>query len=97
MNTNVHLYYYYYYYYYYYFLWHGSSARAMVSSFTRFRDHTQRRAPVGKTPLDEQSARRRDLYLTTHITNIHAHDRSGRAAVDLRLRPHGHWDRRHLL
>ena len=26
----------------------------------------QRRAPVGKTPLDERSARRRDFYLTTH-------------------------------
>ena len=34
-----------------------------------FRDHTQRRTTVGRTPLDEWSARRRDLYLTTH--NIH--------------------------
>jgi len=38
----------------------------MASSFTRFLDHTQRRTTVGKTPLDEWSARRRDLYLTTH-------------------------------
>ena len=30
--------------------------------------HT-RRTTVGKTPLDERSARRRDLYLTTHDTH----------------------------
>ena len=34
-----------------------------------FLDHTQRRSTVGRTPLDEWSARRKDLYLTTH--NIH--------------------------
>ena len=34
-----------------------------------FLDHTQRRTTVGKTPLDEWSARRRDLYLTTHDTH----------------------------
>jgi len=39
---------------------------AMASSFTRLLDHTQRRITVGRTPLDEGSARRRDLYLTTH-------------------------------
>jgi hypothetical protein len=42
---------------------------AMASSFTRFLDHTQRRTTVGRTPLDEWSARRRDLYLTTHNTH----------------------------
>ena len=31
--------------------------------------HTQRRSTVGRTPLDEWSARRRDLYLTTHDTH----------------------------
>ena len=40
--------------------------RAMASSFLRFLDHTQRRITVGRTPLDGWSARRRDLYLTTH-------------------------------
>ena len=35
-------------------------------SFTRFLDHTQRRSTLGRTPLDEWSARRKDLYLTTH-------------------------------
>ena len=33
-----------------------------------FLDHTQRRTTAGRTPLDERSARRRDLYLTTHDT-----------------------------
>jgi hypothetical protein len=66
-------------------------------------DHTQTHTPVGRTPLDEGSVRRRDLYLTTQNTvqetNIHApggirtHDPSKRSAADLRLRPRGHWDR----
>ena len=34
--------------------------------FLMFLDHTQRSSTVGRTPLDEKSARRRDLYLTTH-------------------------------
>ena len=34
-----------------------------------FLDHTQRRSTVDRTPLDEWSARRRDLYLTTHDTH----------------------------
>ena len=42
---------------------------AMASSFLRFLDHTQRRTTVGRTPLDEWTARRRDLYLTTHNTH----------------------------
>jgi len=42
---------------------------ARVSSFTKFLDHTQRRTTVGRTPLDEWSARRRDLYLTTLTTD----------------------------
>jgi len=33
------------------------------------RSHTQRRTTVGKTPLDEWWARRRDLYLATHNTH----------------------------
>jgi len=39
---------------------------AMASSFTRFLDHTRLRSTVGRTPLDEWSALRRDLCLTTH-------------------------------
>ena len=34
-----------------------------------FLDHTQLHTTVGRTPLDEGSARRRDLYLTTHDTH----------------------------
>jgi len=45
------------------------SAGAIASSRTRFLDHPQRRATVGRTPLDEWSVRRRDLYLTTHNTH----------------------------
>ena len=41
----------------------------MASSFLRFLDHTKRRTTVGRTPLDEWSACRRDIYLTIH--NIH--------------------------
>ena len=35
-----------------------------------FLDHTQRLTTVGRTPLDEWSARRRDLYLTIHDTHL---------------------------
>jgi hypothetical protein len=72
----------------------------MASSFTRFLDHTQRRATFGRTSQDEWPARRRDLYLTTHKRQIsmphggiRTHDRSRRATVNLRLRRRGHWDR----
>ena len=40
----------------------------MEHSFLMFLDHTQRRTTFGRTLLDEWSARRRDLYLTTHDT-----------------------------
>jgi hypothetical protein len=68
-------------------------------------DHTQTHTAVGKTPLDEGSARHRDLYLTTQTLTWDKHpcpwwdsnpDRSKLSAADLRLRPHGHWDRRWL-
>ena len=51
------------------FLWRCGPTRAMASSFLRFLDHTQRRITVGRTPLDERSARHRNLYLTTHNTH----------------------------
>ena len=41
----------------------------MEHPFLMFLDHTQRCSTVGRTPLDEWSARRRDLYLTTHDTH----------------------------
>ena len=43
--------------------------RALVSSFSRFLDQTQRRATVGRTPLDEWSIRCRYIYLTTNNTH----------------------------
>jgi len=50
-------------------LWRCDPTRVMASWFLRFLDHTQRRTTVGSTPLDEWSARRRDLYLTTYNTH----------------------------
>ena len=50
-------------------LWRCDPTRVMASSFLMFLDHTQWRTTVGRTPLDEWSARRRDLYLTTHNTH----------------------------
>ena len=41
----------------------------MERTFLMFLDHTQRRTKVGRALLDEWSARRRDLYLTTHDTH----------------------------
>ena len=41
----------------------------MEHPFLMFLDHTQRRSTVGRIPLDEWSARRRDPYLTTHDTH----------------------------
>jgi hypothetical protein len=64
--------------------------------------HTLTHTTVSRTPLDEGSARRRDLYLTTqtlHKTNIRApggirtHDPSKRSVADLRLRLRAHQDR----
>jgi len=41
----------------------------MTSSFLRFLYHTQRRITVDRSPLDDWSARRRDLYPTTQNTH----------------------------
>jgi hypothetical protein len=75
----------------------------MASSSMMFFYHTQRRGTVSRTFLDELSARRMDLYLTTHTTDKHPgpggiriYDRSRRAPVDPRLKPRGHWDRQTL-
>jgi hypothetical protein len=46
--------------------WHPVARAFLLSTFL---DHTQPRTTVGRIPLDEQSARRRDLYVTTY--NIH--------------------------
>jgi hypothetical protein len=86
----------------YYYLLICSPARAVVSSSTRFLDHIQRRATVGRTSVGRviSSSQKPLPDYTQHRqqTNIHApggiriHDRNRRAAVDLRLRQRGHWD-----
>jgi hypothetical protein len=48
-----------------FFLWLNSP----LGHFTTLHDHTLRHTTLGRTPLDEWSARRRDLYLTTHNTH----------------------------
>ena len=77
---------------------------ARASSFKRFLGHTQQRTIVGRNPLDEWSARRRDLYLTIH--NTHNRQTSMPPAgfeptISAGERPHliprGHWDRPCLL
>jgi len=50
-------------------LWRCGPTRAMATSFMKFLDNTKRRTTVVRTPPDEWSARRRDLYLTTHSTH----------------------------
>jgi len=47
--------------------WRDSPQWARASS--GFLDHTQRRTSLSRTPLDEWSARHRDLDLTTHNTH----------------------------
>jgi hypothetical protein len=51
------------------FLVHGTKARSGSSSLFRGFTITLRHITFGGTPVDEGSARRRELYLTTH--NIH--------------------------
>jgi len=82
--------------------WPNSSHWPMTSSLLRFLYHTQRHATVGRTSMDECSARRRDPYLTTQHSQqtdrrtpcgIRTRNASERAAADPRLRPRGHRDR----
>jgi len=67
-HTHTHTHTYIYIFIYLFFLWPYSQTRAMASSFLKFVDHTQPRNTFCRTPLDEWSARRRDLYLATHST-----------------------------
>jgi hypothetical protein len=46
-----------------------SPVTGLSSSFSSFLEQTQRRAAVGRTPLDEWSIRRTALYLTTYNTH----------------------------
>jgi len=54
----------------YFFLSGAATQRGSWPPHSRgFLDHTQRRTTVGRNPLDEWSARSRDLYLTAHTTH----------------------------
>ena len=53
----------------------------MEHPFLMFLDNTQRRSTVGRTPLDEWSARRRDLYPTKHDT--HNRQACGRSPAEI--------------
>ena len=50
-------------------LWRNGPTRTKPALFLRSLDYTQWHRTVGRTPLDEGSARRRDFYLTTHYTH----------------------------
>jgi hypothetical protein len=86
-------------------VWRNSPTRARAASFLRFLDHTQWQTTVGRIPLEEWPALRRDLYDNTRHskeTDIHAtggirnRSRGKRATADPRVRPLSHWDRPHL-
>jgi hypothetical protein len=80
-------------------LWRNRPTQPKAASFMRFLYHTKWHITVGRTPPDERSARRRDLYLTTHNTHKRqtsmpphgnqTHNPSKRAATDPHLRPLG--------
>jgi hypothetical protein len=80
-----------------YFLWLCAQRGLWPPRYTRFLDHTQRRATVSRTDSSGRliSSSQRPLPDNTQQTNIHApggirnHNRSRRAAVDLHLKPHG--------
>ena len=79
--------------------WRNSSSWPRPPLYRRFMI-TLRHITHGRTPLDEWSARHRDLYLTTHNTQpggLRNHNSSKPAAADPRLRPQGHWDRLYFI
>jgi len=87
-------------------LYFHSPVACLASSFSRFLDHTQRNARGGRTPLDEWSIHRRDLYLTTNKTHnrqtsspggIRTRNLRRPAAEYLHLRPRGHCDRQYRM
>jgi hypothetical protein len=49
-----------------FFYRYNSLTRAKVASFFSLPDHTHWHTTVDRTPLDEGSAHRRDVYVTTH-------------------------------
>jgi hypothetical protein len=89
-----------------YFFIHESTARVSLGLLVVEISRSHWYTALGRTPLDERSARRTDLYLKRHKTvktqtsippaGFRTHNPSKRADADLRLRPRGHWDRQSL-
>ena len=78
-----------------FFVWRCGPTRATAFSLSTI---TLRYTTLGKTPLDERSVRRRDLYLTTHNTHKGQHpcpqrDSNPQSEQTSGRRPRGHWDR----
>jgi len=81
--------------------WHISPQWAKASSLSRL--HDRRHTTISRTPLDEWSARRREIYPTTHNTHkrqtsmtpagFKTRNPSKQATAYPGLRPPGHWDR----
>jgi len=80
--------------------WRVTPPWARSSLFMRFLDHTQRHTTVGRISLDEWSAPRTNIYLTTHNdhdrrpcprwnSNPQSQKASGRKTTPLTLRPLG--------
>ena len=79
------------------FFFRGSTAPSWSgSAHCRGFTITLRHTALGRTPLDEWSARRRDLYLTTHNNpkGIRTGNPSQRAAANTRVRRRSHRGRR---
>ena len=75
--------------------WHKSQTRVRASSFSTFLYHTQWHITVGRTPLDEGSARRRQHSQETDFhacRGVWTRNPSKWSDVNPRLRPLGHWD-----
>jgi len=72
---------------------HALSARLSYLFLTMASFYVIRHATVGRTPLDEESARRRDIYLTTHNTHnreISMHQAEFEPAIPVSERPQTH-------
>jgi hypothetical protein len=52
-----------------FFLWRNSPTRARAASCSKFVDNTKLHITVGRAPLNEESAHRRDLYVTLNNTH----------------------------
>jgi hypothetical protein len=88
---------------------HGSTVIVDVDFliYEVLRSHSHTHTTLGRTPMDEWSALRRDLYLTKRNTHkrvtsvppgrIRTRNPSKRAAVDPHLWPWRHWDRQRFI